>query len=58
MRKALEEERGEKEPKKSFKDYEPGFIHIDIEYLPKMADETTLCSDRQGFKMGSFRHIS
>jgi hypothetical protein len=21
-------------PKKTFKDYEPGFIHIDIKYLP------------------------
>ena len=26
--------------KKSFKDYEPGFIHIDIKYLPQMPDET------------------
>jgi transposase-like protein len=24
---------------KTFKDYEPGFIHIDIKYLPKMPDE-------------------
>jgi len=27
-------------PKKTFKDYEPGFIHIDIKYLPQMPDET------------------
>lgn len=27
-------------PKKVFKDYEPGYIHIDIKYLPKMPDET------------------
>jgi tRNA G37 N-methylase Trm5 len=27
--------------KKTFKDYEPGFIHIDIKYLPKMPDEDT-----------------
>ena len=27
--------------KKTFKDYEPGFIHIDIKYLPQMPDETT-----------------
>ena len=40
MRKALEEENGEQAPKKSFKDYDPGFIHIDIKYLPKMPDET------------------
>ena len=39
MRQALEEASGEKTPKKSFKDYEPGFIHIDIKYLPKMPDE-------------------
>lgn len=25
--------------RKSFKDYEPGFIHIDVKYLPRMADE-------------------
>ncbi|MEO8810024.1 MAG: IS481 family transposase, partial [Rhodanobacter sp.] len=32
---------GEVAPKKSFKDYEPGFFHMDIKYLPQMADETT-----------------
>lgn len=26
--------------KKSFKDYEPGFLHIDIKYLPQMPDES------------------
>jgi transposase InsO family protein len=26
-------------PKKSFKDYEPGFVHIDVKYLPQMSDE-------------------
>ena len=31
---------GETAPKKTFKDYEPGFLHIDIKYLPKMPDET------------------
>jgi signal transduction histidine kinase len=31
---------GEKEPKKTYKDYAPGFVHIDIKYLPKMQDET------------------
>ena len=25
--------------KKSFKDYEPGYLHIDIKYLPRMPDE-------------------
>ena len=29
----------EKKPTKTFKDYEPGFLHIDIKYLPKMPDE-------------------
>jgi transposase InsO family protein len=28
-------------PKKTFKSYEPGFIHIDIKYLPQMADESS-----------------
>ena len=41
MMKALEEETSESPKKKSFKDYEPGFIHIDIKYLPQMADETS-----------------
>lgn len=27
-------------PPKTFKDYAPGFIHMDIKYLPQMADET------------------
>ncbi|HBO0297470.1 TPA: IS481 family transposase [Pseudomonas aeruginosa] len=31
---------GEAKPVKTFKDYAPGFVHIDIEYLPQMADET------------------
>ena len=32
---------GEAAPKKTFKDDEPGFLHIDIKYLPQMPDETT-----------------
>lgn len=31
---------GENAPQKTFKDYEPGFLHIDIKYLPKMPNET------------------
>jgi len=31
---------GKEKPKKTFKDYEPGFLHMDIKYLPQMADET------------------
>ena len=30
---------GEAVAKKTFKDYEPGFLHIDIKYLPQMPDE-------------------
>ena len=26
--------------RKTFKDYEPGFVHVDIKYLPQMPDET------------------
>jgi transposase InsO family protein len=29
----------EKTPPKGFKDYEPGFVHIDVKYLPQMQDE-------------------
>jgi transposase InsO family protein len=29
----------ERAAKKRFKDYKPGFIHIDLKYLPKMPDE-------------------
>ena len=31
---------GPAKPLKTFKDYEPGFLHIDIKYLPQMPDET------------------
>ena len=31
---------GPAKPMKTFKDYEPGFLHIDIKYLPQMPDET------------------
>lgn len=27
--------------KKTFKDYEPGFLHVDIKYLPQMPDESS-----------------
>ena len=29
------------EPHKTFKTYEPGYLHVDVKYLPQMADETT-----------------
>ena len=28
-----------KTPAKGFKDYAPGFVHVDVKYLPQMADE-------------------
>ena len=31
---------GQPKPLKTFKDYEPGFLHIDTKYLPQMPDET------------------
>ena len=34
-------EPGQDKPKKSFKDYVPGFVHIDIKYLPQMPDEAS-----------------
>jgi len=40
----LREQEGEatgRKPFKSFKDYEPGFVHVDIKYLPQMADENS-----------------
>lgn len=30
---------GERPSAKTFKDYEPGFVHVDIKYLPQMPDE-------------------
>ena len=27
--------------RKAFKSYEPGFLHVDVKYLPQMADEAT-----------------
>ena len=29
-----------KEPYKTFKSYEPGYLHMDVKYLPQMADQT------------------
>lgn len=34
-------EESETKPRKSFKLYEPGFIHVDLKYLPQMPDETS-----------------
>ncbi len=41
-RRTLEPEiEGETRPKKTFKDYEPGFVHVDVKYLPQMQDQTS-----------------
>ena len=29
----------DKQPYKTFKDYEPGYLHVDVKYLPQMPDE-------------------
>lgn len=39
LKKLMPVEDGEAKPKKRFKDYVPGFIHVDVKYLPKMPDE-------------------
>ena len=43
--KAMLREQGEAEdvsqPKKGFKAYELGFVHIDVKYLPQMQDEAS-----------------
>ncbi len=33
-------EEGAERPVQSFKDYKPSFLHVDVKYLPQMADET------------------
>lgn len=38
--KALADAGETKAPLKTFKDYEPGFVHMDIKYLPQMPDES------------------
>jgi transposase InsO family protein len=36
----IPEEEGDKPEPKTFKDYEPGVLHVDVKYLPQMPDET------------------
>jgi transposase InsO family protein len=36
----LPKEEGQKPAPASFKEYEPGFVHVDVKYLPQMPDET------------------
>ena len=39
LRDLVEKEDGTPSIKKTFKDYEPGFVHIDIKYLPQIPDK-------------------
>ena len=39
LRELMPEAEGERAAKQTFKDYVPGFIHVDIKYLPQMRDE-------------------
>ncbi len=36
----MPEPEDEEQPQKTSKDYEPGFVHVDVKYLPQMPDET------------------
>ena len=40
LKAAMRDEPQASEPPKRFKPYEPGFVHVDVKYLPKMPDET------------------
>ena len=40
LNKLIPDEEGKTVQKKSFKAYEPGFVHVDVKYLPQMPDET------------------
>lgn len=37
----IPQEEGSEKQKKTFKDYEPGYVHIDVKYLPQMSDESS-----------------
>ena len=39
MMREQDETVGQKRPVKTFKDYVPGFVHIDVKYLPQMQDQ-------------------
>ena len=39
LRALLPKEEGAKTPVKTFKDYVPGFVHVDVKYLPQMPDQ-------------------
>ncbi|MEJ2795940.1 hypothetical protein WAE56_21290 [Iodobacter sp. LRB] len=37
----ISKDESEQKEVKTFKDYEPGYLHIEIKHLPKMPDEET-----------------
>lgn len=39
LKELMPKEEGDQLPVKSFRKYEPGYLHMDIKYLPKMPDE-------------------
>ncbi len=41
LQKAMQGEEEQKKKKPQFKSYEPGFIHIDVKYLPQLQDKPT-----------------
>ena len=41
LRALYPEVEGDKRPLKTFKHYEPGFVHVDVKYLPQMRDQTS-----------------
>ena len=43
LRDLVKQDDGAPATKKTFKDYEPGLIHIDIKYLPQMPHESSQC---------------
>jgi len=41
LRDLIPQPEGEKREVKTFKDYEPGYVHVDYKYLPQMPDESS-----------------
>jgi transposase-like protein len=39
LRDLIPQAEGQAQPVKTFKDYAPGFVHVDVKYLPRMPDE-------------------
>ena len=49
---------GETPVKKTFKDYEPGFVHVDIKYLPQMPDDAYFSPSWTAFQADRGRDFS